>query len=926
MATITQRSFSGGEISPSLYARVDFSKYQVGLKQCRNFIVQKHGGAANRAGTQYINETKIDDKVVRFLPFIFNRDQTYVLEFGLNYIRFIKDGRMLMLAPQLINSYVNVMDVIVTVTSHGLTTGDEIYFSNSSNTNYNNRNFIVETVDLDSFKLKFKDGSYLQFEATTGGQIEKIYEIESPYIDTDLVNLQYTQSADVVTIVGKGYEPRELKRLSELSWSLDLINFKSDVQAPFDADASGTAGSTTREYKITSIRKDDYKESNAAIGAFTTTISSITNANPARVTLASLTGQTLNEGDEIYLEVVGMSELNQRRFTITNISGLEFDLSGEDSTTYGTFTSGDFYFCFVRISTGNITASTPVTVSWKQDETITQVQEYNIYRRDDLAGSFGAVGVSKGKTFKDVGATPDSKVTPPNERNPFLKTADYPSVITYFQQRLFLANTQNDVEKIFSSKIGDFKNFGVSSPIQDDDAITFKISGRQVNEVRHLLDLGKLVAFTSGGEYIINGNDASAITPTSVNTQQQSYNGASFLSPLVINDTALYVQDRGSVVRDIAFRFESDGYSGDDLTIFAFHLFEGFTLVDWTYQQVPHSVVWAVRSDGVLLGLTYLKERRILAWHRHDFQGGKVENVCTVPENDEDALYVVINRDGKRYMERMATRQVFDIVDCKYLDSHLSFDGRNTDATTMTLSGGTTWEYEEEITLTSSAAFFNASDVGNKIVFNNLRLEITEFTSSTVVKVKPHKTVPVEFRDTAITDWKKAIDEISGLWHLEGKQVSVLGDGFVLANPNNPSYDVLTVTDGKITLDKPYSVVHVGLPYTSDIETLSVDTPNGESIADKKQIFTSVNVFVEKSRGGFVGEKPPLNDGLDGLFEFKVRNEEDYDSPVELRTGTMETTIDGAYDDNGRVFLRQTDPLPFTVLSIQPAGMYPFRG
>lgn len=926
MATITQRSFSGGEISPSLYARVDFSKYQVGLKQCRNFVVQKHGGAANRAGTQYVNETKTNDKVVRLFPFIFNRDQTYVLEFGLNYIRFIKDGVPLRLNPQTVVSYDGVFDLIITITTHGFTSGDEIYFTNSNNTFLNNRSFTVEVVDVDKFKLKFKDGSYVQSQPVIGGQVEKIYEISTPYSDTDLIDLQYAQSADVVTIVGKGYMPMELKRLAELNWTLEAINFKSDVESPTGITASGGAGTTYREYKITSIRREDYKESNAAIGSFTTTIASITNANPARVTLSSLTGQILNEGDEVYLSVAGMTEVNDRRFFITNISGLEFDLSGEDSTDYGAFTSGDFYFCFVRIQTGAIGASTSVAISWLQDETITRVQEYNVYRRDDLAGAFGAVGVSKGKSFKDVGATPDTKVTPPNERNPFLKEEDYPSVITYFQQRLFLANTMAEPEKIFSSKIGDFKNFGISSPIQDDDAITFKISGRQVNEVRHLLDLGKLVAFTSGGEYIINGNDASAVTPTSVNTQQQSYNGASFLSPLVVNDTALYVQERGSVVRDIAFKFESDGYSGDDLTIFAFHLFEGFTLKDWAYQQNPHSVVWAVRSDGVLLGLTYLKEQRILAWHRHDFEGGVVENVCTIPERDEDSLYVVVNRSGKRYVERMATRQVFDIIDSKFMDSHLTFDGRNSGSTTMTLSGGTTWNYEEELTLTSSAAFFNLTDVGNAINFTELRLKITEYVSSTVVKVKPHKTVPLTFRNVAVIQWQKAVDVLAGLWHLEGRQVSVFGDGFVVANPNNPSYDVITVTDGKITLSRPYSVVHVGLPYTSDIETLNVDTPSGESIADKKQIFTSVNVFVEKSRGGFVGEKPPVGNSLDGLFEFKIRNEEDYNSPVELRTGTMEVTVDGSYDDNGRVFLRQTDPLPFTVLSIQPSGMYPFRG
>ena len=860
MATLSQRSFSGGEISPSLYARVDFNKYQTSLRQCRNFIVQKHGGVANRPGTKLVGEVKDSTKKVRLIPFVFNRDQTYVLEFGENYIRFIKDG-----------AYLKVLGVP--------------------------------------------------------------YEVTTTYQEEHLPYLQFVQSADVLTIVNKNYAPSELKRIAETNWTFLPITFRSDVVAPSAVSASTGSGTRTREYKVTAIRKEDYKESSVATAAASTSIITVTNANPARMSTPS--GFVPTEGDEIYITASGMTELNDRRFFVSNITTgatTEFDLIGEDSTNYSTFTSGNLRLCFVRKTQDSVNATTPITVTWGYSNSA-EVQEFNIYRRDDKSGAFGLVGVSRGNSFVDVGITPDTKYTPPTERNPFLKSTDWPGTVNYFQQRLVMGNTTNDPEKIFTSKIGDFKNFGVSSPIQDDDGITFKISGRQVNEVKHLLDLSKLVAFTSGGEYVINGNDASILSPTSVNTQQQSYNGASFLSPLVINDTALYVQERGSVVRDIAFRFEADGYAGDDLTIFAFHLFEGYTLADWTYQQVPHSVAWAVRSDGVLLGLTYLKEQRILAWHRHDCGSDLIENVCSVPESDEDVLYLVVKRSGQRLVEKFATRKITNVEDAIFLDSSLSYDGRNTTATTMSLteysSGG--WEYGALLTLTASAGFFTAGDVGNSIFLNDgsgnyLRLNITEYISSTVVRVVSHRTVPLAARGSSNNDWKRAVDVLTGLDHLEGRSVSVLGDGFVVANPNNPSYEVVTVSGGSITLDKPYAVIHVGLPYNSDVETLNIDTPSGESIADKKMIVTSVNLFCEKSRGGFVGPKPPTDESTDGLIEFKVRNDEGYDAPVNLVTGSMEVTIDGEYNDNGRVFFRQTDPLPFTILSLQPSGLYPFRG
>jgi len=861
MATLSQRSFSGGEISPSLYARVDFNRYQTSLRQCRNFIVQKHGGVSNRPGTKLVGEVKDSLRKVRLIPFIFNRDQTYVLEFGENYIRFIKEG-----------AYVEALGVP--------------------------------------------------------------YEVATTYQEEHLPYLQVVQSADVLTIVNKNYPPSELKRIAETNWTFSPIVFKSDVVAPGSISVSFGTGTRMREYKVTAIRKEDYKESSAALSSSSITISAITNANPPRVSGSS--SFIFTEGDEIYLTVAGMTELNDRRFFISNVvSGgvtFDFDLVGDDSTTYGTFTSGSLKLCFARLPKDTISASSPKTVTWTYANSAS-VQEFNIYRRDDKSGAFGLVGVSRGNSFVDVGITPDTKYTPPTERNPFLKSSDWPGAVNYFQQRLVMASTTNDPEKIFTSKIGDFKNFGVSSPIQDDDGITFKISGRQVNEVKHLLDLSKLVAFTTGGEYIINGNDASVLTPTSVNTQQQSYNGASYLSPLVINDTALYVQERGSVVRDIAFRFESDGYAGDDLTIFAFHLFEGYTLTDWTYQQVPHSVAWAVRSDGTLLGLTYLKEQRILAWHRHDCGADKIENVCSVPENDEDVLYIVVNRNGQRLVEKFATRKVVNVEDSIFLDSSLSYDGRNTTNGTMGIgevSGGG-WESGTLLRLTASPGYFTAGDVGNSIFIDDgsggqVRLSIVEYLAPSQARVISNRTIPVSIRNVGTRNWAKAVDVVSGLDHLEGRSVSVLGDGFVVANPNNPSYEVVTVSGGSITLDKPYSVIHVGLPYNSDLETLNIDTPSGESIADKKMIVTSVNLFCEKSRGGFVGPKPPTDDSTEGLIEFKVRNEEGYDAPVSLVTGSMEVTIDGEYNDNGRVFFRQTDPLPFTILSLQPSGLYPFRG
>lgn len=199
-------------------------------------------------------------------------------------------------------------------------------------------------------------------------------------------------------------------------------------------------------------------------------------------------------------------------------------------------------------------------------------------------------------------------------------------------------------------------------------------------------------------------------------------------------------------------------------------------MVDWAHQQNPHSVLWVARNDGTLLGLTYIREHQLWAWHRHDFDG-EVENVCCVPEGTEDALYLVIKRTingaTKRYIERMTQRQITDIVDSVLMDCALTYDGRNTGSTTMTLSGSG-WLYTSTLTLTASASTFTAADVGNQIfVYDTdgsvIRCTITAYTSATVVSVMPNRTVPVTLRNVAVTNWSRAVDQLTGLWHLKAR-------------------------------------------------------------------------------------------------------------------------------------------------------------
>jgi hypothetical protein len=882
MTTLRQLSFSGGEISPSLAARVDTIKYATGLRKCRNFMVQKWGGVSSRPGTTFVAEVSDSTKRVRLIPFVFNASQTYIVEFGNQYIRFHRNGAQILESAKVITNITQASPATVSSTAHGFTNGQEIIIKNIVGmTQVNSRNFKVAGAAANSFSLQYMDGSNVNstgFNAyVSGGTAERVYTISSPYLEADLSTLNFIQSGDIITLTHPTYAPRELKRFGDTNWTLPTIVFTPETPIPTGFISLGGGHvlfTKTHKYVVTAI---------SSKGESLPSTPFFINGEPI-----------LSDNAYINLEA--------------NVSspGVVID----SFNFYKEIGAGTDVYGFIKIV---------------------------------LAGSLDNVFFSTagfGFPAQDAGLVADINSSPPIDKNPFLGTGNFPSTAAYFQQRLFYANSNNNPEQIQGSRISGFKNFTYHSLIQDDDPVVFTLAGRQVNAIRHMLDIGRFVLFTNAGEWSVNGDAAGIIRPAEINAKQGSYNGSSSLAPLVASSTAIYVQARNSVIRDLFFDFATDGYSGSDLTIFSAHLIEGFTLTDWAYQQIPHSIVWAIRNDGVLLGLTYIREHQLLGWHRHDFDG-IAENVCVVPEGNEDVLYLtikrVINGQAVRYIERMNTRFVDDILDFVGMDCALSYDGRNTNpALTMTLTGGTLWLYTETLTLTASAAFFTASDIGNAshlyikdsggTIIDIVRCQITAFTSTTQVSISPNKTVPVALRATATSNWAKAVDEIGGLWHIEGKLVSVFADGFVVASPNNSSYALKVVSGGSITLDKPYSVIHVGLPITCDIETLNIDTPTGETLVDKKKIIQKVSLHTDKSRGGFVGNSEPNGlDPLENLSEIKIRDDEGYDDPVGLRTGIMDVNIQPEWNSNGRVFIRQIDPLPLTILAISPAGMYPFR-
>lgn len=832
------------------------------LRTLRNFYVMRHGGATNRMGTSFVAELKDSAKEARLIPFVFNSSQTYMLLFGDETMRVIQDGAQLSDLSLTITGITNASTGVVTYTGTDPSNGDEVAISG-----------IVGAI-----------GSYLNgrnFKVANVNTGANTFELQ--YLDGTSVNTTSMGSYGSAGVAERVYtlvSPFDHTHLRALNYvqSADVVTFAHPSYAPRELSRTGH-----------------------------------TSWSFASITFApSVAGPTGVDTDGAFGTLV--------QWTVTSIDSE----TREESLTASTDGANALP-----------TSGSPQTITWNA---VSGITEYNVYKTKN--GVLGFIGYAQGTSFLDNGIDPDTNESPPTARNPFGSTDNYPSTVAYYQERLGFANTNTDPEKIWFSRSGHYKNFTISTPTQDDDAVTFSMAGRQVNQVRSMIDLGTLLVLSSGGEFEIQGDSSGVLRPGEVNRKQYSYNGSAALSPIVIDGTALYVQARGSTVRTLGFDYQVEGYNGSDLTIFSAHLFDGHEIVAWAYQQIPHSIVWAVRDDGVLLGLTYVREHQLWAWHRHDLAGGTVLDVSVIPEGTEDVVYLIVEREingaTKRYVEKMGSRAVSEetLVDAAFMDSSLSYDGRNTNnAHTMTLSGSA-WTHTDTITITSSTGYFTSNDVGNEVQLTGadgtvIRVSIAAYSSTTVVTGKPHKTVPVAMRATAISNWSMAVDTVSGLWHLEGENVSVFADGFVVGSPNNDSYTQYTVTNGAITLNRPYAVIHVGIPITADIETLDIDTAQSETLSDKKKLVTKVSVSLEASRGLFAGASPPSDDSddpLEGLNELKVGADRNYNDPPSLSTQVEEVTIKSEWNSNGRVFLRQVDPLPLTVLAIYPSGFLPFKG
>lgn len=313
------------------------------------------------------------------------------------------------------------------------------------------------------------------------------------------------------------------------------------------------------------------------------------------------------------------------------------------------------------------------TIAWTA---VPGALRYNVYKNQN--GLFGYIGQASGTSFVDDYITPDVSQTPPVSKNPFVGPGNYPTAVSYHEQRRVFAGTLNRPQNIWMTRSGTESSMAASIPVRADDSIAFRIAAREVNAIRHIVPLAQLIALTSSAEWQISGRSG-GITPTDISARPQAYIGAGSATPLVVNNLMLYAQARGAGLREMSYNWQAQGYLTNNISILAPHLFDGYRIEDMAFTRAPTPVAWCVSSSGMLLGLTYVPEQEVAGWHRHDTKGGAFESVCAIAEGEDDALYVVVKRHingaDTRYIERLHARDLTQQADAFFVDAGLSYQG-----------------------------------------------------------------------------------------------------------------------------------------------------------------------------------------------------------------------------------------------------------
>lgn len=713
--THNQTNFTAGELSPKLYGRVDIAKYGNGVALLQNMIPLIQGGAISRNGTRYVSPTRYGAlSNSRLIPFVFNRDQAYILEFGERYIRFYRDGAMIMdeddpsLPYELVSPF--SADML-----------DGLDFAQQSDT------LIMVHQEVTPYRLQRYGHAKWQFEAIPFVSIPTSETGYTPFafasVDTsptagqsidvgDTVNIYcYTLDSDGVTKVD-AHEfidsdvGRRITFPGGLVVEATLFTDNSNLKATVKNSPGVVVGPRLYEARTWTIEGSPQASlkpsATGPVGTAITMQSGGAGTSGAAVNIAasgfstpasSLYPSPVSYGTPkyglfaywdgynyfIYLQIEtsavhGLSDGDSFLLSGFTAYGGADDINGvykvrKVLSTTKILTSKVFRDTYVDTTKLNA-AGAAGSYGTVQQVTATGAS-FPTFRHDDVGGMISINGgfaritgiITPSKI--DAVVTKELSSTTTAVKNSWVLSLPswsdgfgYPGAVTIATQRLIFAGSPSYPNSIWMSRVAEYYNNDLG--VDDSDAINITISSKEVVDIRHLTENSGIVVLSTGGEHAILGGVERPVTPTNVQIKAQSAFGCSGVQPVRIGAEIFYPQRSGLRIRAMSYQYSSDSYNSPDISALSDHL-----LVDgikaMAYQQEPYSVLWVVTNAGELKSCTIDREQNVIAWARHNSGNGVFESVACIPNGDEDQVWFIIKRTIKdasdvdtdvRYIER----------------------------------------------------------------------------------------------------------------------------------------------------------------------------------------------------------------------------------------------------------------------------------
>jgi len=733
-----QSSFADGQISPRMQGMVELESYKSSLATLENMVVLPQGSLTRRPGTFFAATTKANGQA-RLIPFSRGQGTSLILEFGNLYIRFFaNDGPVR--TDDIAGTYSQSgTTVTVTETGHSRSTSDEVYLDFTSGNGVDGFYTITGTA-TNTFTVTSTTSQ------TTSGNvnISQRYEVTTSYTAAQVDDLAFTQSADVLFLAHPSHPPARLERNDTNNWTLTEL-LPSSGSSPITVLTDGPFLATNTTDTTLTIALADTANWTASFTNGALSLEEVGTVSPSNVDVTTntftLANHPLVNGMKVQFSAIPSGfastptlsattdyfvvSATQNTFKVaTTAGGTPVDITAaptsDDMTVNKSFVDKDVY---IRVTASAVTginddagfASTDIgrylrlnsevapQIKWGYGEII-----------ERLSGSETTVVLVKlKKAIAGVGATTEWQL------GSFSETTGYPRTVQIYQQRLVYAGTSEEPQTLFFSKTADFFNFAATEPlgrstgqfdsagrsiigeqIYEDNALSLTISSDTVDQIEWLSEDRRLTIGTSGGIFQCYGTDDDVtLTPFSFSiTKVSAWACDPTALPAKVGNNLLYVQNNGRKLRELAFDKLQDQYSAADLTLRSEDISET-GLIATAYQDQPYSVLWCLRNDGRLAGLTYVDLLQMRAWSRHTIGGShtdatygnhaKVESIASIPRGTHDQLWMIVKRDinggTKRYVEFLERFFVASEVvpsDAHFVDSGLEEPPSRTSAST----------------------------------------------------------------------------------------------------------------------------------------------------------------------------------------------------------------------------------------------------